>query len=179
MRFFTLLLLGILFLKPAAHSQTTSDTKIQWLTLEEATAKSKVEKRKILMFLYTDWCKWWKKMESATLSDEKIVAYINQNFYPVKFNAESKEKINFQDKVYSFQSLKPNGVHGFAVEVMNGRVSFPTITFFDENWELIQSIPNYQERDKFEKVITYFGGNFHKKIPWSTYEHYYTTTGGK
>jgi thioredoxin-related protein len=167
--FFSLFLLAC----SSIQAQIPSKSKILWLSLEEAQEKSKTDKRKILMFLYTDWCKWCKKMEAITFEDEEIADYINRNFYPVKFNAQSKEKINFQDKVYTFKSIKPNGVHGLAMEVMHGRISFPTISFFDESWELIQSIPNYQPPSKFEMVATYFAENQYKKVPWSTYEHYY------
>ncbi len=157
----------------SVQAQHHTKSKILWLTLDEAFAKSKEEKRKILMFLYTDWCAWCKRMESMTLENTVIADYINRNYYPVKFNAEEKEPVKFKDKSYTFVSLKPRGVHGLAMEMMKGRISYPTITFFDEDWEVIQSLPNFQPPHKFEQIITYFAGNYYKKIPWSSYEQTY------
>lgn len=162
-----------LLLMPILSQSQATKSKVLWLNLEEAVEKSKVEKRKVMMFLFTDWCTWCKRMESITLDNTDIADYINRNYYPVKFNAEGKETVKFKDKSYSFVSLKPRGVHGLAMEMMCGQVSFPTITFFDEEWNVIQSIPNFQPPLKFEQIITYFAGNFYKRIPWASYQQTY------
>lgn len=173
MRLLPLVIIALLLFQPALKSQPEKKEVINWLTIEEALAKSRLKKMKIMMFIYTDWCEWCKKMEITTLADENIATYINNNYYPVKFNAETREYITFNEKEYSFREMKPKGMHSLAIEVMNGRINFPTLSFFDENWEPIQSLPNYQNQERFEKVITYFAGNHYKTIPWSSYEDYY------
>ena len=51
---------------------------INWLTWEEAMEKMEVEKRKIFVEVYTDWCTWCRKMDETTLIDlHLILLFIN------------------------------------------------------------------------------------------------------
>jgi len=147
--------------------------KILWLNLEEAEEKSSITHRKVMLFLFTDWCVWCKRMEKTTFKSDIIANYINSNFYPVKFDAEQQKSIEFQNKNYAFQDVEPRGVHELAMELMGGRITYPTIAFFDENWQLIQSIPNFHSAEKFEQIITYFAEDFFKKTPWTSYQKSY------
>ena len=61
---------------------------VKWLTFEEAVEKSKTEKRKIFIDVYTDWCGWCKVMDKNTFNDPEVAKLLNEKFYPVKFNAE-------------------------------------------------------------------------------------------
>src|SRR5690606_1955296 len=45
---------------------------VQWLTFEEAVEKSKTEKRKIFIDVYTDWCGWCKVMDKKTFSEPAV-----------------------------------------------------------------------------------------------------------
>ncbi len=39
----------------------------------------------------------------------------------------------------------------------------------DEDLNLIQAIPGFQDVPTFEMIITYFGSNSHKSTPWNKY----------
>ncbi|NJN34371.1 MAG: hypothetical protein HC817_09085 [Saprospiraceae bacterium] len=52
-------------------------------------------------------------------------------------------------------------------------MGYPTVVFLDENLSLIQAIPGYHAPDQFEMIMTYFGQDNHKKMPWSKYEKSY------
>ena len=170
-----IIFIGLITIMPAlllgqvAKKSVGFESKILWLTLEEAKAKSEIAPRKILLFLYTDWCFWCKKMEETTFLDNSVVDYINRKYYPVKFNAEEQQTVKFNDRLYEYQEAKPHGVHGLAIELMGGHITYPTISFLDKNWVLIQSIPNYKKRDDFLKIINYFGEDYFRTIPWATY----------
>src|SRR5690606_2585124 len=79
-----------------------SQPRIEWLSWEEVQEKSKFEKRKIFVDIYTDWCGWCKKMDQSTFSDEAVVEYINKHYYAVKFNAEYRNDITWNGKVYQY-----------------------------------------------------------------------------
>lgn len=143
---------------------------VNWMTLEQALEKSKTEKRKIFVDMYTDWCGWCKHMDSTTFVDAKVARYLNEHFYPVKFNAEQEKDIVFKDKVYKFKKSGSRGYHELAALWLNNRLSFPTVVFLDETQQLIQPVPGYQEANKMEAIINYFGSDSHKKTPWESYE---------
>jgi thioredoxin-related protein len=149
--------------------------KINWMTLEQAIEKSKTEKKKIFVDVYTDWCGWCKRMDETTFTDASVVEYMNANFYAVKFNAEQQQDIVFKNKTYHFKKVGTRGYHELAAEWLNNRMSYPTVVFINEDLELIQPLPNYVEAARFETIITYFGTNSYKKTPWETYEKNFVT----
>lgn len=143
---------------------------VNWMTLEQALEKSKTEKRKIFVDMYTDWCGWCKHMDSTTFIDPRVAKYLNEHYYPVKFNAEQEKDIVFKDKTYRFKKNGTRGQHELAAFWLNNRLSFPTMVFLDENQQLIQPVPGYQDATKLEAIINYFGTDSHKKTPWEAYE---------
>jgi thioredoxin-related protein len=150
---------------PLASGQKT----INWLTWEQVQAKSKIEKKKILVDIFTPWCGWCKKMDKTTFLDEEIVEYINKNYYAIKFDAESTTDIVLNDIKYQHVNNGAKGYHELAIELLQGRLSYPTTVFLDENFQVIQAIPGYQEAYTFGMIITYFASNSHKSIPWQRY----------
>ncbi|MCB9309734.1 MAG: DUF255 domain-containing protein [Lewinellaceae bacterium] len=143
--------------------------KIKWLTWAQALEKSKVEKRKIFVDIYTDWCGWCKKLDATTFSEDQIAKYLNENYYPVKFNAEMQEPITLRGREYVFVKSGRSGYHELAAQLLQGKLSYPSMVFLDENFGLIQSIPGYQDVNTFEMIITYFGSNSHKSVAWQKY----------
>ena len=170
----TLLFFGLL---------TSADAQIQWLTWEEAQARNKKEPRKIIVDVYTQWCGWCKKMDKATFENPEISKYINQHYYAVKFDAETKTDINFKDRVFKYVRYGSGGYNQLADEIMFGKFSFPTIVFIDENLNVIQPIPGYQDPQSLDKIMKYFAEDYYKRMPWKKYEEIYlkgnTMSGGE
>ncbi len=158
---------------PALAGKKSEPSAINWISFEEAVEKSKTEKRKIVVDVFTDWCGWCKRMDQTTFTDPQVVEYVNANYYAVKFNAEQQKDINFKDKTYRFKRNGSRGYHELAAEWLNNRLGYPTIVFLDEELNLIQPIPGYQDASKFDTIIHYFGTNSHKSVPWETFERKY------
>ena len=146
---------------------------VQWMSFEEALEAQQKEKRKMIIDVYTDWCAWCKKMDQSTFSNEFIIEYVNQHFYPVKFNAEQKEDILFKEKTYKYVKYGRNGYHELAVALTQGRLNYPTIVFMDEDLSIIQALRGFQSSLRFEQIMTYFAQDYHKSIPWNKYSENY------
>ncbi|MEJ2005411.1 MAG: DUF255 domain-containing protein [Cyclobacteriaceae bacterium] len=146
---------------------------VEWMTFEEAVERSKTEKKKIFIDVYTDWCGWCKVMDKNTFSDPEISAYLNENFYPVKFNAEQKEDVSFRGEVFKFIPSGKRGYHELAAGLLNNKLSFPTVVFLDEDFRIISPVPGYHKPDFFQKVVTYFGGDHYKDTSWKEWEKQY------
>lgn len=144
--------------------------RVKWMTLEEALEKSKTDKRKIFVDVYTDWCGWCKRMDSTTFMNPAVAQYLNQHYYPVKFNAEQQKDIVYKDKTYQYKKNGARGYHELAAAWLNNRLSYPTTVFLDENQGVIQPLPGYQDAAKMEAVLNYFGTDSHKKTPWEAYQ---------
>lgn len=157
----------------AVPSNNFAEAKINWMTWEEALERSKTKQKKILVDVYTDWCGWCKRMDKATFQQAHIADYVNENYYAVKFNAETKEDIIFKGKTFKFVKNGMRGYHELAAEITRGRLSYPTVVFLNENLEVIQPVPGFKDPMEFEKIITYFGRNEHLKTPWDVYSKKY------
>lgn len=168
---FSLLAFSTFSFKSSDPSINTQDEQgINWLTWEEAIEKSKKEKRKILVDVYTEWCVQCKRMDDDTFSDKVIINYINEHYYAIKFDAEYKEVINLNDESYKYIKKGERGYHELAASMTKGKLTFPSIVFLDENLSIIQSLGGFQKSEKFEAILVYFATNNHKKTPWSKFE---------
>lgn len=143
--------------------------QVNWISWEEAQVKNQSEPRKIIVDVYTQWCGWCKKMDKATFQHPEISSYINKNYYAVKFDAETKTDINFNNKVYKFVRQGTGGYHALAAEILFGKFSYPTIVFLDEKLNVIQPIPGYQEPGSLDRIMKYFAEDFYKTTPWKKY----------
>jgi thioredoxin-related protein len=155
------------------HAQTSAGDKagVQWLSWEEAMDRFKKEKRKIVVDVYTENCRFCKQMEETTFNQPDIARLLNQYYYPVKFDAEQRKDLEYLGKYYKFVRSGRLGYHELAAEWLKGRLSFPALVFLDENLNVIQSFVGFKSPSEFERIATYFGDDHYKRTPWSTYLH--------
>ena len=161
-------LTAILFLATSFSIQ--EEVEVNWMSFEEAVELSKKEKRKVFIDVYTDWCGWCKVMDKNTFSQPVIAAYLNENFYAVKLDAEQKEDITFRDHTFKFVPSGNKGYHELAAALLNNKLSYPTVVFLDEEFNMIQPLPGYQKPDQFEMIVKYFGSNGYKTTEWAKWQ---------
>ncbi len=175
----TSVFLAGLFMSPAAYTQqdySEDSIKVDWISWEEAIEKTKTAKKKILLEVYTQRCTWCKRMDEQTFSKTELAAYINANFYPVKFDAQFKEDIVYQNKTYRYVKNGMMGYHELAAEILGGRMSYPTIVFLDEELNVIQAIVGFKSAAQFEVITSYFATDSYMKTPWSLYQKRYRSS---
>ncbi|MCI5082127.1 MAG: DUF255 domain-containing protein [Saprospiraceae bacterium] len=117
---------------------------VKWYSLEEALAANQETPKKFFIDVYTDWCGWCKVMDRKTFSDPKIAAYLNTNFYPVKFDAEQKESITVKGETFEWVAGGRRGVNKLAYSLLNGRLSYPSVVYMNENFERIRVSPGFK-----------------------------------
>ena len=157
----------ILMVALTNYSYLSAQTQqINWMSWEEAVELSEATPKKIFVDIYTDWCGWCKKMDEHTFTDPNIIRYLNENYYPVRLNAQQKENISFAGKIYQLITQGNNAYHELAITLMNGKMKYPTMVFIDEELQVIQSIPGYRGPLELELFMTYFGEDNHLFQPW-------------
>ncbi len=140
--------------------------KMKWMSLDEAAASLKNEKRPVLIDLYTDWCSWCKVMDRKTYGNKNVASYVQQKFYPVKFDAEGRKSITWNGRTYNFNTR--HKTHDFAIYLTNGELSYPTTVFIPADGEP-QAIPGFLAPNEFELLARYFGEGKFGKVPFDEY----------
>jgi len=119
---------------------------VNWVSIEEAQEFVKENPRKVFIDVYADWCGWCKVMDRKTFTNNKVAEYINENYYAVKLNAESKKTITFNGKQLTEREL----AQSFKVQ------GLPTIVFIDEYFKKVKPVPGYQNAQQFLNSLEKF-----------------------
>lgn len=180
-------LMMMVFLGASLISATVEKPKpageIQWMTVEEAIAAAAKSPRKIMIDVYTKWCGPCKMMSQNTFTDPNFAAYMNANYYCVKFDAESPDSLTFKGQVYTNPTYDPtksgrNGVHQFA-RYLNVS-AYPTLVFMDEAGTYIGPVVGYKTPKDLEIFVKFFAEEKYKQIltneQWTEHQKNFVST---
>lgn len=157
--------------------------KINWMTMNEALAAQEKKPKKIFMDVYTKWCGPCKIMDKKTFQNEDVANYINKHFYPVKFDAEGTEVINYRDFTYTNPNHDPNrrgrnSQHFFAHALKIN--AYPTIVFFDEEGEILEPVVGYKTPEELELYLKMIKTDRYKELTtdeaWRKYQSEFKST---
>ena len=150
---------------------TLSAQQVDWLTWDDAVALTKNEgnTKKVFIDVYTDWCGWCKRMDKDTFQNPEVAAYMNANFIMVKMDGEGKESLDFNGKTFNYVPSGRRGYHELAAALLQGRLSYPTVVFLDENMKMLSPVPGYQKAEPFLQIARYFGDDIYKTQDWKSY----------
>ncbi|MBL4706853.1 MAG: DUF255 domain-containing protein [Flavobacteriales bacterium] len=163
------LILGFLFVSNSSFSQ---QEKIEWLSFEEAVKRNETKPKKFIVDVYTSWCGWCKRMDANTFTNPVIIGYIKDNYWAVKLNAERKDTVVLGSQTFINENLDARrGPHQLAIALLNGKMTYPSIVYLDEQVELMHpAIAGYQDPNSLEQIIKYFGEEAYQSIPWDKYQ---------
>jgi len=144
--------------------------KVTWYSFEEAVELCKKSPKKLFIDVYTDWCGWCKKMDRETFTHPVVARYLNENYYAVKFNAESTEPIEFAGNTFVNEGGGPRNPHQLAVALLQGKMSYPSVAYMNEDLQLLTSVPGYFTPDKLEPILSYFAKDNYKSMGWTDFQ---------
>lgn len=167
-----------LLLAPLFLLFTISATaQVNWMTFEEAEEALKKEPRKLLVDVYTLWCGPCKMMEAQTFKNPVIAKYINENFYPVKFNAEGADPVTFKGKTFENPDYQEgrrgrNSTHqlAYAIAGVNGRLSYPTVVYLDEELNIISPVPGFLRPPQIEPLLHFVVEEAYNEMQFEEYK---------
>lgn len=129
------------------------------MTLEEAMAAQADEPRTIMMDVYTQWCGPCKMMMANTFTQPALIAYLNEHYYAVKFDAESAEPVTFKGQTFTNPGFNPvargrNTPHELSQAL--GVSAYPTLIFLTEKGDIITPLTGYKSAQQLEIFLKFF-----------------------
>jgi thioredoxin-related protein len=132
-----LMALFLFFLVPSfAMAQS-----IAWNGYDKGISLAREKNKKIYINFHADWCGYCKKMEKETFVNPKVIAYLNENFIPVRVNSD-KEPIIAQK--FNVRGLPAN-------------------IFLTEKGEPIGNQPGYLDVKTFLEVLSFVKDEKYKR----------------
>lgn len=126
-------------------------------TFEEAEKLSKENPRPYVVFIHTSWCNYCKMMENSTFKNQEIITILNDNFYFISFDAESKDGIHFNNHTFQFIPKGQNtGIHELATELatINSQVVYPTVTILKSDFSIIFQKHSFLSGKELTAILT-------------------------
>ena len=167
--------------KPSAPP---AEAPVKWKTFEEAQAASKKDGKPLMIDVYTKRCGPCKMLDAQTFHDAQTADYINKNFHPVKFDAESQPEVTYNGKVYKNPNYNPaggmrNSMHELtgAIAPSNGRIAYPTVVYMDKDGKVLAPVQGFWNPEQIEPLLSYFGsGEYKKGTEFDTYRASFKST---
>lgn len=173
MQKFTFLLFGWTLLFGCASVQAPPKASLQWMTLQEAKEKLKEQPRLILMDIYTDWCYWCKVMDKSTYTNKELVAYVQDKFYAVKFNAEMKSSVEWNGQQFKYNEAYH--VNELSLSLTQGQLSFPTTVIITPDNQA-QFLSGYLKPSELEPILKFFGEGAYKTQSFEVFRKQFKST---
>ncbi len=147
--------------------------EIHWYTLEEAQKLSDAAPRKIFLDISTSWCGWCKTMDANTFHNPIIAKYMNDTYYCVKFDAETRDTVVFNGQKFANRGpVNQRSANDFAITVLQGHLSYPSFAFISKDRLSFTIMQGYMPPDQFEPYLHFYGEDKEKTM---TYEEYKKT----
>ena len=117
----------------------TGFAQLKTYTFEEAEKLAKENPKPFVVFVHTSWCNYCKMMENSTFKNPEIIQILNNDYYFISLDAESKTTIHFNNHRFQFKPKGPNtGIHELATALatINSQVVYPTVTILESDFSI-------------------------------------------
>lgn len=151
--FLTMMILLSTFI--SVNGQSTD--KINWITFNQLSDSLQNKPKKVFVNFHADWCKYCKEMERTTFQDQSIVKELNEKYYAVQMDVESKEVIKFGDQTFiNKRTKRVNPVHELALLLASRKdkpFSLPAYVLFDDQFNATARYFQYLDADALFKIL--------------------------
>lgn len=114
--------------------------QLKTYSFEEAEELTKSKPKPVVIFIHTSWCNYCKMMENSTFKNPEVINLLNNDFYFISLDAESKEEIHFNNHTFKFKPKGQNtGIHELATALatIDSEVIYPTITILEYDLSIL------------------------------------------
>ena len=151
------LLISLLYFATTTNMHGQQKDQINWISFNQLNDSLKVHPKKVFVNFYADWCVYCKEMDRTTFQNKEVIKRLNENYYAVKINVETEEKIIFGGQTFVNNRIKKvNPVHEIAMLLAsrkNKPFSLPAYLVFNEKFEAEARYFQYLDVPALLKII--------------------------
>lgn len=125
-------------------------------SFEVMDSLQQIQKRKIIVFIHTDWCQFCLRMKATTFKNQEIIEKLNSNFYFIDLNAEERRDITFNNQLFRYKPSGNNvGVHELALQLgrINNQIVYPVLCVLNQKNEIIFQYNSYLSPKDFKILL--------------------------
>ena len=130
-KYLCLVLLITMFLAVWVFTIADASKGIKWYSYEEGKVLAKVEKKKVFLHFYADWCVFCGKMNKETFQDANVISKLNDTFISIRVDTDKE-----------METALKYGVRGL-----------PANWFLTETGQPIVNIPGYIAPDAMLSLL--------------------------
>lgn len=148
-------IMAVFFLTSLASVQAQTNSLFAY-SMESIDTLIKRDVRNIAVLLTADWCHFCKNMEINTLADEEVIKQLNEAFYFVNFDGESKDPVRYQNQTFTFKpSSRSSGTHELAeaLGTIDGELTYPTFVIVNPKNEIVFQHSGFLNKDELLAVL--------------------------
>lgn len=139
--------------KAGQVNATTPNGKIAWHKIQDLEQIQKKNPKKVIIDVYTDWCKWCHVMDDKTFTNPELQKFLLSEYHLVKLNGEDKSKLQFKGQDYEFVKGGRRGYNQLAATLLKGNLAYPSFVVMDENLEVVEVIRGYKDAAGFRAAL--------------------------
>jgi len=146
----------ILFVLLTFYDSSFAQNKLMSYTFEQLNSLQMVEKRNVIVFIHTSWCKYCKAMQNTTLIEPKIIDLLNDKFYFIDLDAELRTDISFGGQTFRYRPKGTStGVHELAEQlaIIDNKITYPTLCILNPKNEIIFQYDQYISAQKLKPIL--------------------------
>lgn len=127
-------------------SAKNEEISVKWGKISEGLKNAELQQKPVLIFFYTEWCIYCRKMTTEVFNNPEISKYLNENFISLKVNPE---KDNEEFEIMG-EKITPAKLMAYT-----GSKGFPTTLFLNNKRKPVTTIPGFIEKKTFLPILKY------------------------
>lgn len=123
----------------------------------QADSLQKTDSKILMVFVHTNWCKFYAGMNASTFKNKEVIEMIKKNFYFIDLDAEDKKSIFIKGHTFRYKQTGSNtGIHELAEQLatIDNTVSYPTICYLNEQYEIIYQQTGFIKAKEILSTLT-------------------------